>query len=243
MAAAQTMPTSQASRASLERALALHGLRLRGGWVPAPNDALPSLPGDRSAAVVWMVGQVGSECWPVFAASSFFSDGQPDPMDRWSKSIGNALAQELGGRAIYPSDGPPYRPFQQWAARAEPVLQSPIMLQIHPEFGLWHAFRFALALPELRPEDAREISRAAQLASPDLCLSCNGQPCLNACPVQAFTGSTYEVDTCANHLHRAQGQLCMQTGCQARLACPVAVEYRYVPEHAAFHMAAFARRH
>ena len=237
------MPSAPASRASLEQALAPHGLRVLGGLAPDARDALPELPAGRSAAVIWLVGQVGSECWSAFSASAFYGDGQPDPMDRWSKSIGNALALQWGGLAIYPSDGPPYYPFQQWAARAAPVRQSPIMLQIHPEHGLWHAHRFALAVPELLPEDAREIGRAAQLASPDLCLSCNGQPCLNACPVQAFTGSTYEVDTCANHLHRAQGQLCMQTGCQARLACPVAVEYRYVPEHAAFHMAAFAGRH
>jgi hypothetical protein len=35
----------------------------------------------------------------------------------------------------------------------------------------------------------------------------------------------------------------MQSGCLARQACPVGVEYRYEPEHAAFHMQAFAQRH
>jgi hypothetical protein len=52
-----------ASHTALERALAVHGLRLRGGWIPAPGDVLPELPAGAAAAVVWMVGQVGSACW------------------------------------------------------------------------------------------------------------------------------------------------------------------------------------
>ena len=122
-----------ASRSRLELALTPHGLRVCGGWVPAPGDCLPGLPDESSAAVVWMVGQTGSECWSVFSASPFYADGQPDPMDRWAKAIGNRLAHALGGIAIYPSDGPPCYPFQRWAQRAGPVQSSPLMLQIHPE--------------------------------------------------------------------------------------------------------------
>ena len=231
-----------ASRATLERVLSGHGLRLRGGWMPGTEDGLPGLPGGRSAAVVWMVGQVGSECWNVFAASSFYADGLPDPMDRWSKSIGYQLAQELGGVAVYPSDGPPYYPFQRWAQRAEPLRTSPLMLQIHPEFGLWHAYRFALVLPVLLETDRWEIGQITQHPAPDICLQCDGQPCLSACPVQAFTGAGYEVDRCSNHLHGPDAYACKSTGCLARHACPVGAAQRYTPQHAAFHMAAFANR-
>ena len=237
------MHGNPASRARLESALAAHGLRVLGGWEPAADDVLPALPQSRSVAVIWMVGQVGSECWGAFSSSPFYGDGQPDPMDRWAKSIGNALASELGGSAIYPSDGPPYVPFQQWARRSAPVQTSPLMLQMHPDFGLWHAYRFALASPDLPIDDACGLVRYATLTNPDICLNCNGQPCLSACPVEAFTPSGYNVDACATHLHRAEGQTCMQSGCLARRACPVAPGHRYVPEHAAFHMAAFARRH
>ena len=52
----------------------------------------------------------------------------------------------------------------------------------------------------------------------------------------------YRVDDCAAHLHQPQGVACMQGGCLARRACPVGVDNRYKPEHAAFHMAAFADR-
>lgn len=230
-------------RSRLEQALAAHGLRLRGGFVPAAADALPALPGGAAAAVVWLVGQVGSEPWPNFVASGFAHDGRPDPLDRWSKSVGTALAAAEGGCAIFPSDGPPWFPFQQWASRAEPVATSPLMLLIHPEYGLWHAYRFALVLPTLLPEDAAGLADTARPAATDVCARCDGQPCLQACPVQAFTGTLYRVDACAGHLHGAAGADCMQGGCLARRACPVGAELRYIPDHAAFHMAAFAQRH
>jgi hypothetical protein len=35
----------------------------------------------------------------------------------------------------------------------------------------------------------------------------------------------------------------MQSGCLARRACPVAPDQRYVQDHAAFHMQAFANSH
>ena len=229
------------SRHWIEATLAGHGLRVRGGWIPAASDALPGLPHGRTPAVVWMVGQVGSEVWPAFAGSVFARDGLPDPMDRWCKSIGNPLARMLGGVALYPSDGPPWYPFPQWAARAEPVQASRLMLQIHPQHGLWHAYRLALVLPVLAPEDADRLAVLPPGAS-DICARCDGQPCLRACPVDAFTGTSYRVDSCADHLHQPQGEACLQGGCLARRACPVAADLQYQPAHAAFHMAAFAGR-
>ncbi|MEO6624581.1 MAG: hypothetical protein ABIN37_07100 [Burkholderiaceae bacterium] len=211
--------------------------------MPTMADALPALPGGAAAAAVWMVGQVGSEVWPHFSASSFAQDGLPDPLDRWSKSIGNPLAEAEGGSAVYPSDGPPWFPFQQWATRAEPVATSPPLLLVHPEYGLWHAYRFALMLPLLHPEDAAGLAEAGRLLATDVCARCDGQPCLHSCPVQAFTGTSYRVDDCASHLHSAAGADCMQGGCLARRACPVGAQLRYVPEQAAFHMQAFAEKH
>ncbi len=236
------MTKAKTSRAALESALAPQGLRLRGGWLPTRRDRVPMLPGGRGAAVVWMVGQVGSESWSAFKASPCFSDGQANPLDRWSQAIGDGLAAQHGGIALYPFGGPPWHPFQQWAARAEPLQTSPVMLQLHPKFGLWHAYRFALALPTLTAQDAAALHATPGPPPVDICRTCDGQPCLSACPVDAFTTSVYRVDVCTVHLHRPEGQDCMQQGCQARLACPVGADHRYGGEQAAFHMAAFARR-
>lgn len=241
-------------RADLQQRLAAHGLRLRGGWRPEAGEPLPTLPSGAPVAVVWMVGQVGSEVWPHFQQSSFAHDDLPDPMDRWAKSIGHPLAAELGGLAIFPSDGPPWWPFQQWACRSEPVASSPLGLLIHPQWGLWHAYRFALALPRLDVQDSAALeaaatglaggsSDAASVALSDLCSLCDDQPCLRACPVDAFGPGGYAVDACASHLHGGTGTECMGGGCLARRACPVGSLLRYQPAHTAFHMRAFAHRH
>jgi hypothetical protein len=149
----------------------------------------------------------------------------------------------LGGCALYPSEGPPYYPFQQWAERAEPLQPSPMLLRIHPQYGLWHAYRFALALPAQSGNDAtvRLTEQVAQRTS--ICASCDGQPCLGACPVGAYSSSGFDIAACSCHVHSSKGHKCMQTGCLARQACPVGEEFRYGKAHAAFHMQAFAGSH
>ena len=157
--------------------------------------------------------------------------------------MGDAFAQAYDGQALYPFTGPPeqpgYHPFQQWAARSEPVHTSPLMLRIHPQHGLWHAYRFALALPTLEPVDRDALRAPVQGDSP--CWGCEDQPCLTACPVDAFDGQAFDVQRCSGHLTGPAGEHCMADGCQARNACPVASELRYAPAQRAFHMAAFAR--
>jgi hypothetical protein len=227
--------------AELAGALQPHGLQLRGGFAAQSSDCLAPLADGQAVASVWMVGGVGSAFWPHFKASNFYADGLPDPLDRWSQSIGDALAQRLGGRALYPSDGPPYHPFQQWADRAGPLQPSVMMLRIHPEFGLWHAYRFALALPHAF--EAPTSATATTLASSGLCASCDGQPCLGACPVSAYSATGFDLGACATHLHCGAAHDCMQSGCLARRACPVGPQFRYEAEHAAFHMRAFASSH
>lgn len=237
------MPSDAPSRAEIERSLRPLGLHVRGGFVPDAGDALPALLGGRQAAVVWVVGQLGSSCWAAFRASAYATDGLPDPMDRWAKSIAAGLAQRWGGIGLFPSDGPPYRPFARWAERAEPLSRSPIGLQMHPVAGLWHAYRFALALCELLPEDAATIARAGAAPRPDPCARCAGRPCLSACPVGAFTAGGYDVPACAAHLNGERGADCMSRGCLARRACPVGRSSTYEPVHAAFHMAHFASKY
>jgi hypothetical protein len=222
----------------LQAALAPHGLSLRGGFTPVATDNLAALPDGQAVATVWMVGVIGSTFWPHFKASSFFNDGLPDPLDRWSRAIGEALAAQFNGRALFPFDGPPYHPFQRWADRAESTQPSRLMLRMHPEHGLWHAYRFALALPDAT---ARHTPSPSSMV--DLCAHCSGQPCLRACPVGAYTGESFLLESCASHLHSDAGVACMQSGCLARRACPVAADKRYAQEHSAFHMQAFARNH
>lgn len=213
-------------------ALEPRGLRVRGGFATQRETD-----GDILAAAPWartliLVGNVGSELWDKSGAE-IAAMGMPDPLDRWTREIIDPLAQSNDGLALYPFGGPPYWPFQRWAARAEGLRPSPIGIQIHPEYGLWHAYRAAILLPLVidLPREAR--------AHP--CDTCVDRPCLTHCPVGAFSAAGYEVDRCVDHVVAVQYEpgSCNDVGCLARLACPIGSKWRYPPDPARFHMAAF----
>jgi len=231
-------------RSALSAALQEHGLHLRGGFCPRPDEVI-ALPDGRPAAALWLAGNVGGSMWDAFQASPFAEDGRPHPLDRWSRRLGDALAQQFGGAALYPFDGPPaqshYHPFQQWASRCEPLFPSPLMLRMHPQHGLWHAYRFALIFPTVDTQDRVALAENTGDASPEEnpCLSCIEQPCLQACPVQAYDGQQFAAERCLAHVRQDANQECMTGGCLARNACPVAPQLRYASAQARFHMRAF----
>jgi hypothetical protein len=170
---------------TLAKRAATLGLALRGGFHPSPEDEVPPLPGGRLAGTLLLLGWTGPIQWPHFAASPEHADGRPDPLDRWSRRVIGGLAEEFGGHALFPFGGPPHLPFQRWAMQAEPVHPSPLLVLIHPDWGLWHAWRGALAFAErlpLPPPNGR----------PSPCAACAGRPCLGpadfdvarrACPI------------------------------------------------------------
>ena len=208
----------------LAGALSHHGLILRGGFHPKPDEA-----GLEGAGTVLLVGNAGPAMWDAFAPHR---DGAPDPLNRWTTRVIEPIAEEFGARALYPF-GTPHWPFQRWAARAEPLHPSPLGLLIHPEYGLWHAYRAALLFPETLRIPTRETAAS-------LCDSCAEKPCLSACPVSAFTMGEYDVPACAAHL-ATPTSTCTSLGCHARNACPVGEAWRYPQAQIRFHMAAFRR--
>lgn len=220
------------SYADIAQRLTEIGLSARGGFRPGPEDGVPT-----PAATVVMAGSIGGSLWPAFATAPEAGDGRPDPLDRWTRRVLGALARELSATPLFPFGGPPHLPFQRWAQRAEPVAPSPIGILIHPDHGLWHAYRGALAfghavnLPEIDPR-----------ARP--CDTCAAKPCLSVCPVGAFSRAGYDVARCTGHIGAPAGSDCMGGGCLARRACPVASNLAYGPDQARFHMTAFlaARR-
>ncbi len=205
------------------------GLASRGVLRLEPSERIGVLASTRS---LLLLGMVGAEQWLGFATSPEALDGLPHPLDRWSRRVVGALAEQLGVVAIYPFEGPPYWPFQAWARRAEPLSPSPLGLLIHPSFGLWHGYRGALAFET-------EIDAPAFDAAPGPCESCIERPCLDACPVGAFSSAGYDVAACAAHLAAPAGRDCMENGCRARRACPIGREHAHSPEQARFHMRAF----
>ncbi len=174
---------------------------------------------------VVLIGNAGPAMFQRFAR-----DGG-GVMDEWTKRVVDPLAADLGATAAYPFDKP-HLPFLSWARRGGAGHISPLGLNIHPTYGLWHAYRAALLFPV--QFDLPHLS-----AGPHPCETCASKPCLSACPVGAFDGTRYDVDTCGTYLKTGPGQDCMTGGCQARRACPVGREYRYSAPQAQFHMKAF----
>ena len=213
------------------------GLELRGGFHPLDSDDVPALADGRQVATVVLLGNVGGSLWPAFAAAPESGDGLADPLDRFSRRLIDALAEDTGAGALYPFQGPPWLPFQRWAMRAEPVFASPIGPLVHPRYGLWHAWRGALAF-------ATRLHLPHREAGISPCLACAAQPCLATCPVDAFVTGRYHVDACVAHVVSDAGSECAGGGCVARRACPVGVPFHYPAPQQAFHMQAFvsARR-
>jgi hypothetical protein len=199
-------------------------LILRGGFHPEPGEE--SFAG---IATVLLVGNAGGAMWAAFAP---YIDGKPHPLDRWTRRVVEPVAKRFGARAVFPF-GAEAPPFQRWAERAETLYRSPLGILIHPEYGLWHAYRAALLFAELLPLPPR-----SDALNP--CESCLGKPCLSACPVGAFGDGGYDVPACAAHL-RSPETTCPSVGCHARNACPVGAEWRYPEAQIRFHMVAFAR--
>lgn len=206
------------------QAEALH-LSILGGFHSTDEDQTP-----KGTGTLLLIGPNEPEFWPAFTKASEWQDGKPDPMDRWSSRVISHWAQEIGATALFPFGGAPYLPFFSWAKRSGRIHESPIMLLVHDTAGLFVSFRGALALPQ---------KIELPLPPPSPCGTCTGQPCLTACPVNAFDTQAYDVPVCKNYLDSVEGSPCMALGCEARRACPVSLSYPRLPEQSAYHMTKF----
>lgn len=202
--------------------LARQHLQVMGGFSIIPDDDLPLRDG-----TLLLIGPDEPSFWGHFTQSPEYGDGQPDPLDRWSRAALDPLAGRVGGHAIYPFGGPPWHPFYSWALRTGRAWASPIGFLVHDTAGLFASYRGALVVPWQM--DAGLAARP--------CDTCPDQPCRTACPVDAFTAG-YNVAGCKDHLQSPDSGACMARGCAARRACPVGQNLR-LPAQAAFHMEAF----
>ena len=178
-----------------------------------------------------LMGNVGSGLWPAFSTSPEYDDAQPDPLNRWTRRIVDPVANAVDAEVRYPF-GEQLWPFQRYARAATGMKQSPLGLLIHPQFGLWTAFRAVLIFDY-------SIDPKTIVTTDHPCDDCVEKPCLNICPVGAFSGKGYDYPSCRAHIASSQGRMCLEFGCRARVACPVGEHHAYDADHQAFHMQAF----
>ena len=205
------------------------GLGLVGAFHPAPDDGAPA-----GLATVVLLGPADRTMWAIFRGSAEAHDGLPDPLDRWSRRVIAEIAERLGAVALFPFDGPPWHPFQRWAARGEGAVTSPVGMQVTPGRGLWASYRGALGFCARLP-----LHPLAHDHGGDPCLGCPA-PCLTACPVHAFAGGRYDVPACVAHVSAAEGGACLD-GCLVRASCPAGAGLDLPAEQRRFHMTAFLR--
>lgn len=215
-------------------AIAPTGMIARGGFHARPEDDVPTLPDGRPVTTVVVVGNVGGAIWSRFRADE---RPGPDPLDDWTRRMLVPVATRFGAGYVHPSDEP-FVPMQRWARRADDVFESPIGLLIHPDHGLWHAYRGAL----LFAEPVAGLPVTGVRVSP--CASCRHQPCRTTCPVDAFVTDDgglvrYDHERCRVHVASGREPRCLTGGCAARRACPVNADGHYAVDQMTFHMRAF----
>jgi hypothetical protein len=205
-------------------AVRVTGLAVVGAFHPGEGDGTPE-----RIRTLLLIGPNDGAMWRAFRVAPEASDGRPDPLDRWSRRVIDGLAERLGALALFPFGGPPWHPFQRWAARGEGAVASPVAMQATPARGLWASYRGALGLAARLPLPPETF------ASP--CLGCPA-PCLGTCPVAAIAEGRYDVGACVAHVTGPAGAAC-RGGCLVRAACPAGAGMEMPAEQRAFHMAAF----
>ncbi len=208
------------------------GFLFLGGFAPDAAGNVPSLSDGRPAKTLLLIGSTGPSIWPALAASPEYRDGRPDPLDRYTKRCLTASAQAFGLEAVFPFDGPPYHPFQQWALRCGGFSQSPLGVLAHRTYGPWAGFRAAFL-------SAEPFTASMSLQEGGPCETCQDKPCLTVCPVNAISlDGGYKVADCRSYLATRRDWDCW-AGCLARRACPFGQAHRQGAETARFHMESF----
>lgn len=143
------------------------------------------------------------------------------PVDHYSLSLTRQFIHrcldDAGHQMLYPQTDI-FLPLTRLGDLAGWSTPSPLGLGIHPQFGLWFAYRTVFytraPLPVITTDPA-----------PSPCATCAQKPCLAACPPGAVQVHHFDVFACAD-FRVAPGSPCAGR-CLARLACPVAPEHRY----------------
>lgn len=183
------------------------------------------VPLDKFSTLV-LIGHGGRRLWERMTTQDWET---ADPIDRYSARHTNRfIARYLDNSEnllLFPSKT--LIPLQQLGRFVGWSHQTPLGLGIHPEYGVWFAYRAAFlttaVLPTIRLPH-----------SPSHCDRCITKPCITSCPVGAVHAKRpFNVKTCAKHRLRT-GSSCADR-CLARIACPVAPHHRYTLPQIQYH--------
>ena len=217
----------------LQSELEAHGLVLLGGFAPKLDQVVPDLSDGSLPKALGVVASAGPAMWAHLQQAPEHEDS-PHPVNAWSARVIRDIAQAQAAEVVFPFDGPPYWPFQQWLMALPGMSQSPLGVVMSARYGPWFALRGALLFAETHAFPAPD-------EGPGPCPGCADKPCLDACPVEALTRqSAFNAGRCREHVRSRPEAHCATRGCLVRHACPWGQDYAYLPEQANHHMRAFA---
>lgn len=106
---------------------------------------------------------------------------------------------------------------------------------IHPERGLWFAYRGVLAIHRDGSTAAAALGPAELELGPNSpCVSCKDTPCITVCPTGAVGGpGGVDLRLCFEERERPEAPC--GTRCLSRIACPVGSDHRYSLAQIAHH--------
>lgn len=197
-------------------------------------DIAPGLEGRETAfPCLLLVGSAGGQLWSSLVGRGELSRAHPvDTHCREAlEDFGDVLEREEGisSSLAWPAGPHEHLPVSRlgelcgWSARSR------MGLGIHPDHGLWFAYRGVVLLDIEPPRDSPVPVDAA-------CLACEDSPCVSQCPAEAVGGSQgLDLRKCFDERERAEA-LCGDR-CLARLACPAGAASRYSLAQIAHHHA------
>jgi epoxyqueuosine reductase len=168
----------------------------------------------------------GGNLWKTFSADRPVVE---HPLDHYSIQITSQFFESflphVPNIRLYPQAH--QLPIQQLSRFAGWSFPSPLGMDIHPEFGLWYAYRAIYLVGSELP-----LFNDAYTKSP--CDDCKEKPCFPACPSGAVQGiEKFDTSKCIPHRLTKDSE-CAET-CLARLACPIGLQHQYSAEQISFH--------
>lgn len=205
-----------------------------------------SIPQRYQSGCLLLVAHAGKQFWQAFSQGQTAEyRKKPDPIDAYSAEVTERVLEKylpnVARLRLFPSSDCPVNLMALGRAFGWHS-PSPLGMGIHEKYGLWSAYRAAwwldierlevtLASHDLDKLSARPNSPAEMS---DVCLQCQTQECVTACPSNAVTHrKNPELGHCADY-RLTQNSQCEST-CLSRMACPYASEHRYTGPQMSYH--------
>ncbi len=197
--------------------------------------SVPDLILPANARGLLLIGNSGPLMWELMPERYFAQD---HPVDQYSADSVNRLLSATwpvqSWQLLFPNNPDVNLPLQVLGGLAGWHGPSPLGIGINSRHGLWFAYRAVVTIDVEIDQSDLTVNDIALPENESPCLSCRDTPCLSACPADAL-GVSQSPNMSACVTYRCESLSSCASTCLARLACPIAQEYRYTEDQMAFH--------